>query len=61
MVFKIKPKIERFIPHQLRKGWGVVDLKTGEIKKSEQKNRIERYSHRAWAKKRCDELNKPED
>lgn len=62
MGFKIKPKLNRYIPYALTKGWGVMDLHTGEIlKKEDTKHRIERYQHQSWAQKRCNELNKPED
>lgn len=62
MAFEIKPKIDRFVPHQLSKGWGIIDLTTGELRKKEgQRFRLEKYGCRAWAQTRCDELNQQKD
>ena len=62
MGFKIKPKLERYAPTPLSKGWGIMDMKTGEIlKKENTRYRIERFGCRAWAKTRCDQLNKEKD
>ena len=58
MGFNIRPKLDRFVPTSLSKGWGVIDLSTGEVLKGDQKNRIERYAHKKWAQTRCDQLNK---
>jgi len=58
MVLNIKPKISRYSPQELTKGWGILDLKTGEIlKDKDRKHRIERYSSLVWAERRCDQLN----
>jgi len=58
MGFNIKPNLERYVPHPLQKGWGILDLKTGEILKQKQKHRIERYRWKQWAINRCITLNK---
>ncbi len=58
MVIKITPNMERYIPTELEKGWGILDRLTGEILKREQKNRIERYWFKKWAINRCVQLNK---
>lgn len=59
MGFNIKPNIERYDVIPLQKGYGIVELKTGEIlKKKGHPHRIERYVFETWARKRCSELNK---
>lgn len=58
MVLKFKPKISRYHPEELSKGWGILDNKTGEIlKDKDRRNRIERYGSFEWAKQRCKQLN----
>ena len=59
MGFNIKPNIERYGVFRLNRGYGIFDLKTGEIlKKKGHPNRIETYVFETWALKRCAELNK---
>jgi hypothetical protein len=59
MGFKIKPNLDRFVPHPLETGWGIMDATTGEIRRMEgHRHRIERYSSKGWAAKRCKDLNK---
>jgi len=58
MGFKIKPNLDRYVPYPLSKGWGIMDVSTGEIlKKKDHRHRIERYAYKAWVVKRCIQLN----
>jgi hypothetical protein len=61
MGFNIKPNLSRYVPHQLQKGWGIIDLSTGELVKLDVKYRIERYPHKSWAIEQCKKLNNKED
>lgn len=58
MGFKIKPNLARYRPEKLTKGWGILDMHTGEIlRKKDHRHRIERYDRKAWAVNRCKQLN----
>lgn len=59
MGFNIKPKIERFTPHELESGsHGIMDKQTGELLRKETTFRIETYAFKSWAQWQCDQLNR---
>lgn len=60
MGFNIKPKIERFSPHELESGsHGIMDKQTGELlRKKKEPHRIETYVFKSWAQYHCDLLNR---
>ena len=59
MGFNIKPKIERFTPHELESGThGIMDLQSGELlRRDGQHHRIKTYAFKSWAQHECDKLN----
>lgn len=63
MGFKIKPKIERFVPHELESGsHGITDLQTGELlRREDEHHRIKTFAFKSWAQHECDTLNRNED
>ena len=62
MGFKIKPKIERYVPHKLESGsYAIADVKTGELRRKEDSYRILKFAFRSWAQHECKKLNQEEE
>jgi hypothetical protein len=63
MGFNIKPRIERFTPHNLESGThGIMDLRTGELlRRDDSLHRIRTFAFKSWAQHECDQLNLKED
>lgn len=59
MPINFRPNLDKYHPYPLRKGWGIVDVTTGELVKRS-RLRLERYHTKQWAINRCKQLNAEE-
>lgn len=60
MGFNIKPRLERFVPHELESGsHGIMDTHSGELMRREEKaHRIRTFLFKSWCQHECDKLNR---